>query len=217
MTPKPACSHLRRPFLAALMVMAPLPVPASAQTPAPPADRVPATQPATNTPTPAGHPSPATLATPAPAIAVQLPRDLSPWGMFMNADIVVKAVMVGLAFASVLSWTIWLAKTLELMAARARLRRALTRAQRHALAGRRPGAAPGRGRRSARFGASRRPRIAAIRRRAGGRRRQGARRLAALAHRGHRRPAHDPRHRHGLPPSAPPRPSSGCSAPCGAS
>ena len=65
------------------------------------------------------------MATPAPAIAVQLPRDLSPWGMFMNADIVVKAVMVGLAFASVLSWTIWLAKTLELMAARARLRRGL--------------------------------------------------------------------------------------------
>ncbi len=38
----------------------------------------------------------------------------------MNADIVVKAVMVGLLFASVLSWTIWLAKTLELVLARAR-------------------------------------------------------------------------------------------------
>lgn len=25
-----------------------------------------------------------------------LPHDLSPWGMFMNADIVVRAVMVGL-------------------------------------------------------------------------------------------------------------------------
>ena len=47
--------------------------------------------------------------------------------MFMNADIVVKAVMVGLAFASVLSWTIWLAKALELVLARARLRRALQR------------------------------------------------------------------------------------------
>ena len=45
-----------------------------------------------------------------PAVSFELPRDLSPWGMFMAADIVVKAVMVGLAFASVLTWTIWLAK-----------------------------------------------------------------------------------------------------------
>ncbi len=43
-----------------------------------------------------------------------LPRDLSPWGMFANADIVVKAVMVGLALASLLTWTVWLAKTIEL-------------------------------------------------------------------------------------------------------
>jgi biopolymer transport protein ExbB len=28
-----------------------------------------------------------------------LPRNLSPWNMFVNADIVVQAVMVGLAFA----------------------------------------------------------------------------------------------------------------------
>jgi biopolymer transport protein ExbB len=47
-----------------------------------------------------------------------LPRDLSPWGMFANADIVVKAVMVGLAFASLVTWTVWLAKTLELARAR---------------------------------------------------------------------------------------------------
>jgi biopolymer transport protein ExbB len=44
-----------------------------------------------------------------------LPQDLSPWGMFMNADIVVKAVMIGLAFASLVTWTVWLAKTIELM------------------------------------------------------------------------------------------------------
>lgn len=49
-----------------------------------------------------------------------LPRDLSPWGMFLGADIVVKAVLVGLAFASVLTWTIWLAKSVELAAARRR-------------------------------------------------------------------------------------------------
>ncbi|MCP4617475.1 MAG: tonB-system energizer ExbB [Bradyrhizobium sp.] len=43
-----------------------------------------------------------------------LPRNLSPWGMFVSADIVVKAVMIGLAFASLLTWTVWLAKTIEL-------------------------------------------------------------------------------------------------------
>src|SRR3954464_15520249 len=43
-----------------------------------------------------------------------LPRDLSPWGMFVNADIVVKAVMIGLALASLATWTVWLAKTIEL-------------------------------------------------------------------------------------------------------
>jgi biopolymer transport protein ExbB len=50
-----------------------------------------------------------------------LPRDLSPWGMFMAADLVVKAVMIGLAFASVVTWTVWLAKTLELTWAKRRL------------------------------------------------------------------------------------------------
>jgi biopolymer transport protein ExbB len=43
-----------------------------------------------------------------------LPHDLSPWGMFMNADIIVKAVMVGLAFASLVTWTICVAKMFEL-------------------------------------------------------------------------------------------------------
>ncbi|HWA47535.1 MAG TPA: tonB-system energizer ExbB, partial [Dongiaceae bacterium] len=54
-----------------------------------------------------------------------LPRDLSPWAMFMQADWVVKAVMIGLAFASVVTWTVWLAKTLELASARRRTRRTL--------------------------------------------------------------------------------------------
>ncbi|MFZ5739745.1 MAG: tonB-system energizer ExbB [Pseudomonadota bacterium] len=43
-----------------------------------------------------------------------LPRDLSPWGMFVNADAVVKTVMVGLAAASLAAWTVWLAKSVEL-------------------------------------------------------------------------------------------------------
>ena len=45
--------------------------------------------------------------------------------MFMDADIVVKAVMLGLAFASLVTWTVWLAKTLELAGARLRARRAV--------------------------------------------------------------------------------------------
>src|SRR5262245_11483819 len=43
-----------------------------------------------------------------------LPRNLSPWGMFMGADVVVKAVMIGLAIASLVTWTVWLTKTIEL-------------------------------------------------------------------------------------------------------
>ena len=84
---------------------------------------------ATSAPAPALNSAPA-AADPAappttPDIALKLPRDLSPWGMFMAADIVVKAVMVGLAFASVLTWTIWFAKALELMFARRRLHAAI--------------------------------------------------------------------------------------------
>ncbi|SEJ28946.1 biopolymer transport protein ExbB [Azotobacter beijerinckii] len=54
-----------------------------------------------------------------------LAHDLSPWGMYQNADIVVKGVIIGLLLASVATWTIWLAKGLELLGARRRLRGAL--------------------------------------------------------------------------------------------
>ena len=54
-----------------------------------------------------------------------IPHDLSPWGMFMAADWVVKGVMIGLAFASLITWTVWLAKTLELTGARTRAGRTL--------------------------------------------------------------------------------------------
>jgi len=50
-----------------------------------------------------------------------LPRDLSPWSMFWTADIVVQAVIIGLAFASLVTWTVWLAKSIELYLARRRL------------------------------------------------------------------------------------------------
>ncbi|KQQ54171.1 biopolymer transporter ExbB [Pseudomonas sp. Leaf127] len=49
-------------------------------------------------------------------------HDLSPWGMYQNADIVVKAVMIGLAIASIITWTIWIAKGFELLGAKRRLR-----------------------------------------------------------------------------------------------
>src|SRR4051794_21071882 len=45
---------------------------------------------------------------------VDLPRDLSPWGMFTTADSIVKAVLIGLVIASFVTWTVWLAKTIEL-------------------------------------------------------------------------------------------------------
>ena len=61
----------------------------------------------------------------APIVQFKLPQDLSPWGMFVSADVVVKAVMIGLAFASVLTWTIWLAKSIEILLARRAMRRAI--------------------------------------------------------------------------------------------
>jgi biopolymer transport protein ExbB len=61
-----------------------------------------------------------------PAIEGQLlPHRLSLVGMYLDADSVVKAVMIGLALASLVTWTVFLAKTLELRRARSRVRRAL--------------------------------------------------------------------------------------------
>jgi biopolymer transport protein ExbB len=53
-------------------------------------------------------PSPGTIP------AHMLPHDLTPWQMFLDADIVVKAVMIGLVLASIVTWTVWFAKSLEL-------------------------------------------------------------------------------------------------------
>jgi biopolymer transport protein ExbB len=62
----------------------------------------------------------------APALAT-LPHDLSPWGMFQSADIVVQVVMTGLALASLATWTVWLAKTIELRRETARAREGLAK------------------------------------------------------------------------------------------
>lgn len=55
-----------------------------------------------------------------------LPHELSPLAMFQQADWVVKGVMIGLALASIVSWTVWLFKTFELYSGLGRLRRDLT-------------------------------------------------------------------------------------------
>jgi biopolymer transport protein ExbB len=77
--------------------------------------------------------SPATEATPdasgkpAKAVVANAIHDLSPWSMFRNADIIVQAIMVGLAFASLVTWTVGIAKMLELSVAQRKLRGALKR------------------------------------------------------------------------------------------
>ena len=117
--------HKRHGIMAAVVaVVLALPTVTFAQT-APAAEAPSATAPQSAAAPPAAAPPATGPVSSSPDIALKLPRDLSPWGMFMAADIVVKAVMVGLAFASVLTWTIWFAKAIELMLARRRLRTAI--------------------------------------------------------------------------------------------
>ena len=52
-------------------------------------------------------------------------HELSPLSMFLAADIIVKAVMIGLAFASLVTWTIFIAKMIELTFVQRGLRIAL--------------------------------------------------------------------------------------------
>ncbi|QPF89113.1 tonB-system energizer ExbB [Bradyrhizobium commune] len=120
--------------LAAAVVLAAtwLAAPVSAQTPNQPA--APAQSPA-----PAAAPSATAVAAPTasvtaapvaakpdatPGIAPAM-KELSPWVMFMSADIIVKAVMIGLAFASLMTWTVFIAKSIELSVVSGKLRSAL--------------------------------------------------------------------------------------------
>jgi len=57
-----------------------------------------------------------------PATAAQVPAHLSVAGMFMQADWIVKLVMIGLLIASMATWTIFIAKVLELRKATAAMR-----------------------------------------------------------------------------------------------
>jgi biopolymer transport protein ExbB len=63
----------------------------------------------------------------AKAVVANTLHELSPWSMFKNADLIVQAVMIGLAFASLVTWTVGIAKTLELSVAQRRLKGALKR------------------------------------------------------------------------------------------
>ena len=60
-----------------------------------------------------------------PPVVSRLPRDLSVWGMFAAADWLVQTVMVGLAVASVITWTVFVAKSLEIASAVRRQRQVL--------------------------------------------------------------------------------------------
>ena len=108
------------------------PAPAAQQAPALPQ---PAAAPAQTAPAPAAivpsAPQPAADATapsesrPLKSASVVGLRELSPWSMFMSADILVKAVMIGLAFASLVTWTIFIAKMIELSVVQRKLLMAL--------------------------------------------------------------------------------------------
>jgi biopolymer transport protein ExbB len=107
--------------------------PALSQAPAIPAQAAPPVQaPASSAAAPSAAAPVASDAAAAPAdggrllksTAVAL-RELSPWSMFLSADVLVKAVMIGLAFASLVTWTIFIAKLIELSMIQGKLRRAL--------------------------------------------------------------------------------------------
>ncbi|MCT4707725.1 tol-pal system-associated acyl-CoA thioesterase [Enterobacteriaceae bacterium H16N7] len=49
--------------------------------------------------------------------------DLSVWGMYQHADIVVKIVMIGLILASVVTWAIFFSKSVEMFSQKRRLKR----------------------------------------------------------------------------------------------
>ena len=60
-----------------------------------------------------------------PTVMSGLPHDLSVWGMFTTAAWLAPGVMVGLAVASVVTWTLFVAKSLKITSAVRRQREAL--------------------------------------------------------------------------------------------
>ncbi len=110
--------------------------PSAAQAPALPQlpAAAPLSTPPVQAPAPATAPS-AAAATDATAIPAESKLlkplaavpDMSPWSMFQSADVLVKAVMIGLAFASLVTWTIFIAKMIELTFIQRKLRAALNK------------------------------------------------------------------------------------------
>ncbi len=138
-----------------VLTLVSLTAPSSAQQQMAPAATAPST-PVAQQAAPAAPQSPAETATPAQAPAAAAPvaaqgtqdvsavpaegdgkpqksatiaglKELSPWVMFWSADIVVKAVMIGLAFASLVTWTVFIAKMIELAVVQRKLRSALAK------------------------------------------------------------------------------------------
>jgi biopolymer transport protein ExbB len=103
-------------------------VPAPAvQAPVAPAVQAPAAapQPAPASSTPEAAPSLSNSGSRSLKAEAAALRELSPWSMFLSADVLVKAVMIGLAFASLITWTIFIAKMIELAVAQRKLKTAL--------------------------------------------------------------------------------------------
>jgi biopolymer transport protein ExbB len=113
-----------QPVAPARPVAAPAPV--AAQPPAAPAVAAQPAAAAPSAPATEAAVAPASDAAPKAGIAPAM-KELSPWVMFMSADIIVKAVMIGLAFASLMTWTVLIAKSIELSVASGSLRSALKR------------------------------------------------------------------------------------------
>jgi biopolymer transport protein ExbB len=121
------------------LAMLSLAAPSSAQQSTAPAAPVAQQAPAVSQP-PAALPQAAAPAAPSDAVATPAEREakllkaataelkeLSPWTMFKSADVVVKAVMIGLAFASLVTWTIFIAKMVELAVVQRKVRSALAK------------------------------------------------------------------------------------------
>jgi biopolymer transport protein ExbB len=143
-------SHLRATVAVIGVAMLSLATPLLAQQKAGPAGQpAPAVQQAVGAPPPAA-PVQATPPAPVPSVAASATsdaaaapaesetkllkstptgglRELSPWSMFLSADVIVKAVMIGLAFASLVTWTIFIAKMIELTLIRRKLSAALAK------------------------------------------------------------------------------------------
>lgn len=110
---------------------------APAAAPAPVVQQAPVVSPPPAPSVPSAQPAPATAVSDATNAAAEREgklqkvtaelRELSPWSMFIQADVVVKAVMIGLAFASLVTWTIFIAKMMELAVVQRKLRAALTK------------------------------------------------------------------------------------------